>query len=172
MSIHLIVDGYNLIRQSPWLSLLDAQDLEAGREALLQSLVAYRRRRSPPRVTVVFDGWQGGEPKESRDLYRGVGVVYSRRGERADEVIKRLAAREGAGAVVVTSDREIQDFAQRVGAVWVAARHFETRYLGQAQTQGEPEGEEILTPPGRAKKGPARRLSKRLRQKQQRLRKL
>ena len=38
MALHLIIDGYNLIRQSPWLSLLDARDLEEGREALLQSL--------------------------------------------------------------------------------------------------------------------------------------
>jgi len=67
MSLHLIIDGYNLIRQSPWLSLLDARDLEAGREALLQSLADYRQRRLQHKITVVFDGWQGGGLRESRD---------------------------------------------------------------------------------------------------------
>ncbi|MGA9755031.1 MAG: NYN domain-containing protein, partial [Desulfobaccales bacterium] len=95
--MHLIVDGYNLIRQSPQLQLLDAMDLQAGREALLELLAQYRSR-SHHRITVVFDGWQRGDLKESRDRYQGILIVYSRRGERADEVIKRLLNQEREGA--------------------------------------------------------------------------
>jgi hypothetical protein len=171
MSLHLIIDGYNLIRQSPWLSLLDARDLEAGREALLQSLSGYRRRRSQHKITVVFDGWLGGALQESRDLFQGVGIIYSRRGERADEVIKRLLKREGNRAVVVSSDRELQDCAEGAGATWVAAAEFEMHYLRKAQAGQEPEEEDPATR-GAAKKGPARRLKKSLRQKKERLRKL
>ncbi len=172
MSLHLIIDGYNLIRQSPWLSLVDARDLEAGREALVQSLADYRRRRPQHKITVVFDGWQGGGLRESRDRYRGLGVVYSRRGERADEVIKRYLAKERRRAVVVSSDREIQDYADKVGATWVAASQFETQYLRKTDTGRESEDEDAPATPGGAKKGPARRLKKNLRKKQQRLRKL
>lgn len=172
MSLHLIIDGYNLIRQSPWLSPLEAQDLEAGREALVQGLADYRRRRPQHKVTLVFDGWQGGGLKESRDLCQGVVVVYSRRGERADEVIKRLLAKERTRAVMVSSDRELQDFAHEVGATWVAAGEFETQYLRKSLTGMEPGGDEAATPRGGPKKGPARRLKKRLRLKKQRLRKL
>jgi predicted RNA-binding protein with PIN domain len=171
MPLHLIIDGYNLIRQSPWLSLLDARDLEVGREALLQALSDYRRRRPRHKITVVFDGWQGGALRESRDLYQGVGVIYSRRGERADEVIKRFLTREGRKVVMVSSDRELQDFAETVGATWVAAGQFETQYLRNAGTDRE-ESEETPVPRGSAKKGPARRLKKSLRQKKDRLRKL
>jgi hypothetical protein len=172
MSLHLIVDGYNLIRQSPRLSLLDAQDLEAGREALVQDLVDYRRRRPQHKITVVFDGWQGGGLRESRDLCRGVVAVYSRRGERADEVIKRFLAKEGHRAVAVSSDREIQDYADKVGATWVAAHQFETQYLRRTATGRESEDEDGSATHGGAKKGPARRLKKNLRKKRQRLRKL
>jgi len=172
MAVHLIIDGYNLIRQSPWLSLIDARDLEAGREALLQSLADYRRRRSQHKITVVFDGWQGGGLRESRDVHQGVGVIYSRRGERADEVIKRLLAREGGRAVLVSSDREIQDFADRQGATWVAAGQFDTQYLRNGATGLEAEDEETPATRGGVKKGPARRLKKNLRKKKQRLRKL
>ncbi|MFZ2088022.1 MAG: NYN domain-containing protein [Desulfobaccales bacterium] len=172
MSLHLIVDGYNLIRQSPWLALLDARDLEEGREALLQALSDYRRRRAQHRITAVFDGWQGGALHESRDLYEGVGVIYSRRGERADEVIKRLLTREGKRAVMVSSDRELQDFAERVGATWVAAPEFEMHYLRKSPSGMESENEESAVPRGNAKKGPPRRLKKNLRQKKERLRKL
>ncbi len=172
MSVHLIIDGYNLIRQSMWLSLLDARDLEAGREALLESLADYRRRRPQHKITVVFDGWQSGGVLESRDRVHGMGVVYSRRGERADEVIKRLLSREGSRAVLVSSDRELQVWAEAAGAVWVAAPQFESQYLQRSAEGPGPEEEEAEAGRGGAKKGPARRLKKSLRHKKQRLRKL
>jgi predicted RNA-binding protein with PIN domain len=173
MSLHLIIDGYNLIRQSLWLSLLDARDLEEGREALLQALSDYRRRRPQHKLTVVFDGWQGGALQESRDLCAGVVVIYSRRGERADEVIKRFLTREGQKMVMVSSDRELQDFAEKVGATWVPAAQFETQYLQNTPNRGEEDHEEApVLLRGTTKKGPARRLKKNLRQKKGRLRKL
>ncbi len=105
--MHLIIDGYNVIRQSQELQRLDARELEAGRTALLARLAAYRER-CRHKITVVFDGWLGGDPKETRDRRQGMLIIYSRRGEKADEVIKRLLAAERQRAVVVTSDREIQ----------------------------------------------------------------
>jgi uncharacterized protein len=171
MAVHLIIDGYNLIRQSPGLSLLDAGDLEAGREALLELLAAYRRRRPQHHLTVVFDGWQAGDRKETRDLFQGVRVIFSRRGERADEVIKRLLAKERGRALVVSSDRELQVCAEGAGAAWVGAGHFETTYLCKG-FEGLDEGTDEHSQPGVKKKGPARRKSKRERQRLQRLKKL
>jgi predicted RNA-binding protein with PIN domain len=169
--MHLIVDGYNLIRQSSQLQMLDAMDLQAGREALL-ALLAHYRSRSHHRITVVFDGWQGGDLKESRDRHQGLLIVYSRRGERADEVIKKLLHQERQRALVVTSDREIQIYADQVKAAWINAGQFELSYLhGPAgATDYDPETDSAAR--GTRKKGPARRLSKRLRQRRQRLKKL
>jgi predicted RNA-binding protein with PIN domain len=169
--MHLIIDGYNLIRQSPQLQLLDAMDLQAGREALLELLAPYRQR-SHHQITVVFDGWQRGFLSESRDRHQGILVVYSRRGERADEVIKRLLRQERERALVVTSDRDIQACAEQVKAAWINAGQFELNYLHDPS--GTPGPDTEATPAGRGpqKKGPSRRLSKRLRQRQQRLKKL
>jgi predicted RNA-binding protein with PIN domain len=171
--MHLIVDGYNLIRQSPQLQLLDAIDLQAGREALLEMLAHYRSR-SHHQITVVFDGWQRGDLKESRDQYQGLLIIYSRRGERADEVIKRLLHQERQRALVVTSDRQIQQFADQVKAAWINASQFEVSYLHgpAAAINHEHEAETDSAARGTRKKGPARRLSKRLRQRRQRLKKL
>ena len=155
--MHLIVDGYNLIRQSPHLQLLDAMDLQAGREALLE-LLAHYRRRSHHQITVVFDGWQRGDLKESRDRHQGILIVYSRRGERADEVIKRLLARERERALVVSSDREIQAAAAQVKATWINSGEFESSYL-QGPQAAAPEEDAAQPPRGTRKKGPARRLS-------------
>ncbi len=167
--MHIIIDGYNLIRQSPALQLLDAQELQAGREALLALLAAYRRRSSH-QITVVFDGWRGGDRQETRDRQQGIALIYSRLGERADEVIKRLLLQEGGRAVAVSSDREIQACAQRVGAAWMDSPQFERTCLLAREA---PAGAEFEEQQVRAsKKGPARRLPKRLRQRQQRLKKL
>lgn len=171
MALHIIIDGYNLIRQSATLSLLDAHDLEAGRKALLEALAAYRRRRPHLVLTVVFDGWQAGELRETRDLFQGVKVIFSRRGERADEVIKRLLAKERQRGLVVSSDRELQQWADRVGAAWVGASRFELEYLS-GNLGPFPEEEDERASQGARKKGPAQRQSKRERQRQRRLKKL
>ena len=52
MPLEIIIDGYNLIRQSRSLRRLDAQSLEQGREALLERLIAYHQVRGHP-ITVV-----------------------------------------------------------------------------------------------------------------------
>ena len=169
--MHLIVDGYNVIRQSPRLQFLDVMDLQAGREALLE-LLAHYRRRSHHQITVVFDGWQRGDLKENRDRYEGILVIYSRRGERADEVIKRLLTQERERALVVTSDREIQVCAEQARAAWINAGEFEGSHLQDPSETADPDAEDNSTPRGTRKKGPARRLSKRLRQRRQRLKKL
>ena len=169
--MHLIVDGYNVIRQSPRLQFLDAMDLQSGREALLEQLAHYRSR-SHHQITVVFDGWQYGDLKEGRDRYQGIAIIYSRRGERADEVIKRLLHQERERALVVTSDREIQVCADQAKAAWINAAQFESSHLRDPAGSADPDGEANSSARGPHKKGPARRLSKQLRQRQQRLKKL
>ena len=172
MALHLIIDGYNLIRQSPYLQALDARELELGREALLEGLAAYRRSRPQHKITVVFDGWVAGDLKESRDRRAGMAVIYSRRGEKADEVIKRLLEKERSRAVVVSSDRELQDYATKVGAAWISAPEFDMSHL-RGTAAGLPDADaEESSGPGTQKKGPSHRAPKRQRQRQQRLKKL
>jgi predicted RNA-binding protein with PIN domain len=167
----VIIDGYNLIRQSQFRAL-ERISLEEGRKALIRNLVAYRKSRGHS-VTVVFDGWSGGFPHEERDREGGVEIIFSRIGEKADEVIKRLAAQSGEEITVVTSDREIATYASRRGKNVVASATFEALLEAASQTDEEPElsplsdrcheqkmddNEEI---DGKTKKkGPARRLSK------------
>src|SRR5512146_5339 len=108
----IIVDGYNLIRQWPELAMLDRADLQSGREALLQELRVYQRAKRH-RITVIFDGRERGGISGGAENSGGIGVRYSRQGETADEEITRLVAEAGAGAVVVSSAREVQAAARR-----------------------------------------------------------
>lgn len=175
--MHIIVDGYNLIRQSDTLRGYERISLEAGRQALVRSLADYRKHRGH-RITVVFDGWVGGSPQEERDRAGGLDIIYSRLGEKADEVIKRLLAKGSEEIMVVTSDREIVNFAARRGKTSIASAAFSSLLDGIAAgpvSGGPPETEEEEDEDRRAaakKKGPARRLSKQKRAALARIRKL
>jgi predicted RNA-binding protein with PIN domain len=163
MPLEIIIDGYNLIRQSHSLKRLDAQSLEQGREALLEHLAAYRRVRGHP-ITVVFDGWGGFNLSSTRTRHEGITVIYTAQGQTADQWIQARVRKMQYGAVV-TSDREIQQHAERVGLVAIPSRSFERRM--KAALAGTRDGdmmdeeeweEEELAPAKR--KGPARQLSK------------
>jgi uncharacterized protein len=172
MSIHLIIDGYNLIRQSPELLAQEAHDLRWGREALLEKLAAYRRLKKHA-ITVVFDGWESGEFMGNRDRFQGMLIIYSRRGEKADEVIKRLAERERERSLIVSSDREIMDHAERMGAAVMSAEEFSIRlqYVFNGENYDTAEADEVSWH-GTKKKGPAHRDSKKLRRQNRRVKKI
>jgi hypothetical protein len=172
MSLHLIIDGYNLIRQSPELLAQEAQDLRWGREALLEKLAVYRRMKKHA-ITVVFDGWEAGAGLGNRDRFQGMLIIYSRQGEKADEVIKRLADRERERGLIITSDREIMDHAERAGAAVMSSEDFSFRLHSASVDENSPEVEEDEGHwTGTKKKGPAHRDSKKLRRQRRRVKKI
>jgi len=156
--MHLIIDGYNLLHVSRPRIHLTAVQLQWERERLVDQLSAYQKLK-PRRVTVVFDGWQGGWATERRESQKGVEVIYSKLGEKADEVIKRLVKEKGSGAIVITSDREIARFAERMAVSVIRCDQFRERMEMSADKFEENIDEEQEA--GVKQKGPARRLSKR-----------
>jgi predicted RNA-binding protein with PIN domain len=178
--MHIIIDGYNLIRQSDTLRRYERFSLEDGRKALIRSISLYKKQRGH-KVTVVFDGWQGGPVDEERDKLSGIDIVYSRKGEKADEVIKRMVQERAEEIVVVTSDRDIADFVSRRGGTAISSPEFD-ELMGKAKTaasenarhmEKRSDKEEDDGTEGRArKKGPSRRLSRRKKSAMVRIRKL
>jgi predicted RNA-binding protein with PIN domain len=173
MTTHLIIDGYNLLGARA--GRLDGTDLETAREHLLRDLAGYRQRKGHP-VTVVFDGWHQGAASERREHRAGVEVVYSRRGERADQVIQRLAEEFGRDCAVVSSDREVADFARARGAFVFGALEFQSRLKlspaaghGPGGSRKDPADDDL---PGRRsdKKGNPRKLPKALRKRNRQIR--
>ena len=163
-----LIDGYNLIRRDPDLRAREEESLEAGRTALVH-LVAGTARESRDDFTVVFDGARvtGGSPSGGR-----VEVLFSRPPRTADDELMGLARRHGAGAIVVTSDRRIQDAARRAHCPVLAAEQFLQRLTAASQPPGlaDPTDEEEDRP--REKRGNPRKLSKEARAAQRALRRL
>src|SRR5438034_1202588 len=102
----------------------------------------------------------------------GLEVVFSRQGETADAVVKRLAEKYGSDCAVVSSDREITDFARVQGCTVITSGDFETRLQVSgarpfARKQEADEEEPVRRDP--KKKGNPKKLPKALRQKARQL---
>ena len=158
-----LVDGYNVIRRDPELKAREAESLEAGRRALLH-LIAGARGAPQDEFTVVFDGARlsGGTPTPGR-----IRVVFSRPPLTADDELMRLARQLRNGAVVVSSDRKVQDAARRAGSAVLTAEQFLEALEVPESSSGAvtPESKDDSDEePGREKRGNPRRLSKKARQ--------
>lgn len=164
MAIHIIIDGYNLIKQSLVLSRLDHMDIQKGRDELISKLAAYKKVRKHG-ITVVFDGCKGGGIRQERTRDRGIDIVFSKKGEEADEVIKRVVKVAREKMVVVTSDRQIVDFSERQGASVIPSGEFEMRmemaiFAKEKGYDDEPDDEPINEAIHTQKKGPSKKLPK------------
>jgi predicted RNA-binding protein with PIN domain len=107
---HLVVDGYNVTKRG-----FAEMSLEQQRKRLITGLGGIAAQTGDE-ITCVFDGAERvhGLPPAPR----GVRVLFSRKGETADELIRRLVRAEPTGrpVVVISSDREVADGVRRHGA--------------------------------------------------------
>ncbi|MEW6571792.1 MAG: NYN domain-containing protein [Nitrospirota bacterium] len=152
---NIIIDGYNLIGVSH-------RDLKKQRDMLIDSLIKYKKRKGHE-IIVVFDGWKTGAAQETRMTVGGIRVIYSRIGDMADVVIKRIISSERHEWIVVTSDRDIAHYAWTSGSIPISAEDFlrvceRNTSFGYAEEEKEWGSEEESVSPRR--KGNPRRLSK------------
>lgn len=157
--MHLIIDGYNLLHVNRSLIRLNSTQLQWERDRLIDQLSAYQKLK-PCGITVVFDGWQGGWSTEKRERKGGIEIIFSRLEEKADEVIKRLAKEKGSGAIVITSDRDVARFAERMAVSVISSEQFREKLEVSANKFEDIFEEEEEEEKGIKKKGLSRRLSK------------
>jgi len=174
MPLHIIVDGYNLIRNSAALEELDRQDIQLGREALMEMLAAYKKIKHH-KITVVFDGADAPIFSQSHDRVKGIAVRFSRAGETADDLIKRMAAHDREKALIVSSDREIVAAAAACLAATIGTAEFEQKiFMAGADGSGSSQEDDVVgsRPFSTQKKGPRRRAPKSRRRNRRRIGKL
>ncbi|MFP4476406.1 MAG: NYN domain-containing protein [Desulfatibacillaceae bacterium] len=163
MGVHIIIDGYNMIGQSPTLS---TGDLEQDRDCLIDFLAAYKRIKAH-RITVVFDAARV-DTFEARKLnMKGIDIRFSQPGQLADSVIKNMARQMRERAMVVSSDREVAGVAREAGAAVLGCREFEQvvadRLMGGAEDDPD-EGPGSRQPRQTTRKrGPSRKPPKKSR---------
>jgi len=159
MGMHLIIDGYNLLHVNRSLIRLNSVQLQWERDRLIDQLSTYQKI-NPCRVTIVFDGWQRGWNTEMGEKKKGIEIIYSKLGEKADEVIKRLVKEKGSGVIVITSDREVTRDAERMAIPVIPSDQFREKIERSEEKGHEVFEKEEEEEKDFKKKGPSRRLSK------------
>ena len=126
MGYDILVDGYNVIKNSEPFRSAQKHGLAHARALLVKQLIS-KYRHTPYQVTVVFDG--DGVHEQITHEQR-VRVIYSQRGETADRVIMRLAAQAceaGRAVETISNDLEVRHSVTESGA--------EVRSTGQLTRQ-------------------------------------
>ena len=119
MSVHFIVDAYNVIRHESYRPRTRSNDPK-------RTFLAHIREgrlcgSAKNRITVVFDGYSDGFTYDDTSFT----VLFSGE-QKADERIKRIIAAETNPRVlaVISDDREIKDYAKIHGAGFISVDDF------------------------------------------------
>jgi len=112
---YLVVDGHSVIFAWPELRRLHHRRQVLARDALIKMLRDYQDW-SGVRVVVVFDG-QGTQVSATSEPHE-VQIFYSRKGQSADAIVERLAAKYAPkfSLTVATSDSLEKETASSFGA--------------------------------------------------------
>lgn len=166
---NILIDGYNLMG-------IFHKNLEKARNDLIQEISRYANTKNH-NIVLVFDGWKEGSFEETKEKKGNTTVIYSRVGEKADQVIKNIIASSSAHWIVVSSDREISDFAERHGSVALKTDEFKNKlYLtfsaNRKNQNNEPSEDNEFGLMKREKKGNPKKLSKKDKRKKNALNKL
>lgn len=114
MDADVLIDGYNVIKNNPMFRAVEVKNQAEARAVLIRQL-KNRYRHSSQQVIVVFDG-NGDREQVSHDDH--IRIIFSRYGEKADDVIKRLAAQAkqlGRPVQLYSNDGEVRHNVRQEG---------------------------------------------------------
>ncbi len=117
-----IIDGYNLLRQSPRFS--DLENESKAKQSMLRWLDQFVSQTGES-VCVVFDAYSDIRKELLEDRVGGVKILSSRGAYTADEEIIEMARQKGEAAIVISSDKMILKEAIRAKASVLSSLEFE-----------------------------------------------
>lgn len=121
--LHYIIDGYNVIHTIPPLKKTLLHDAREARELLIYAVAQFIRGKKF-RCTIVFDGAAPANTAHGSSR-APIHIVYSFP-QTADAKIKLMIeqSKNRSLLVVISSDREIQDFARVCSCEVHSSKHF------------------------------------------------
>ena len=114
--VRILVDGYSLLHNWPELARGRARHSAAARDELIARLTLYQDASGIP-VTIVFDGAGVSTGRPPATASTQVEVLYSRKGQTADQMIERAVYRFGpyGEVMAVTDDHAERDTVSSLG---------------------------------------------------------
>ncbi len=114
--MHIIIDGYNLIGTLH-------KDMEKAREGLIDLLIDYIKIKNYD-ITVVFDAYKQGNSYEHSSYRGGIRIIYTRLGQTADDVIKRMISEVRREWIIITSDRDVINYTWSMNSIPISSDIF------------------------------------------------
>jgi predicted RNA-binding protein with PIN domain len=116
-----LIDGNNFIGHT---SQYEHRDPRSKRELIAKLWIFFKMKRR--KIVLVFDGPPDPHIAEQKFPEKSLKVIYPDLDENADTVIKEIIAKKEIVKkfYVVSSDREIKDFARQKGAKPLTCREF------------------------------------------------
>jgi hypothetical protein len=136
--ITVIIDGYNFIFNSYFKINVKSEKLQELRNNAIILLSRYYNVKKN-KVIVVFDGYLTQESFESKYNIGNIEVIYSKRGEKADAVIMRIAENI-RNSLVVTNDNEIKRYVEKLDNVSSISPEEFKIIINNIINEGEDEG--------------------------------
>lgn len=123
MKEYLILDGYNVINAWPSLKKNADVDLEGAREELAARMAEYSSYTGKS-IIIVFDAHLVKGNNGSKEVLRGVKIVYTKERETADSYIEKaiMSIAKTNRVVVATNDWAEQQMVLGGGATRVSVR--------------------------------------------------
>ncbi len=139
---HYIIDGYNVIHAIPSLKKTLAHDGGTARELLIHS-VAQLTHTKKFRSTIVFDG-TAPDSIAKQSAHAPVHVLFSFP-QSADAKIKQMIeqSKNRSQLVIISSDREIMNFAKVCSCQTHSSKHFANLLLQGNDTVTEKSDEPL-----------------------------
>lgn len=161
---NILIDGYNLIG-------IAHDNLEKARNDLIQKLQSYSKLKNH-QIILVFDGWKNGQRDETKIKTAGLTIIYSRLGEKADLTIRKKLSSSNEHWIVVSSDREIYDYAAKKDHAALSSGEFEEKLYSALDNLNKDSVDDYISRSSARSGGNPRKLSKKQKKKLQALRKL
>src|SRR5262249_49131556 len=124
MPTKILIDGYNFLWQDRLFRDEAIKGHDKGREAVMTWL-AKRPQLQEFDVTVVFDAYKTDSFQATAHKDRGITVIFTANGQRADDWLKSSASSLGPSAIVVSSDLEVMRHAEKKGCGVLTSKEFQ-----------------------------------------------
>ena len=136
--VRILVDGYSLLHNWPELAPGRARHSAAARDELIRRLTLYQDTTGTP-VTIFFDGATSPRGRPPAASPTGVEVLYSRKGQTADQMIERAVHRFGpyGEVLAVTDDHAERDTVISLGGSASSCWNFIVAVENALAEQGE-----------------------------------
>jgi len=125
MATKIVIDGYNFLWNDAFSRETAVRGFDKGRESILNWISAQPLLQSFE-VMVVFDAYKTDASHPTEENVRGLRVVYTAHGQRADDLIREMAMMHGPASIIVSSDNEVARFAEKKGCGVLNSREFQT----------------------------------------------